>query len=348
MTNGPERPTAKSEFLKPFEDTYHRAPAPQAIFGYEAMSAVLSVLKKAGASANDRATVVQDFFAIKNRDSVLGTYSINANGDTSLAPFVFSRPVNGKLVPFKSVASAGVRLGRGEQGTVKRGGLALMLLAAVSVLAGCGAITTVPNRISGKTLTIYSSVPLHGASAVSGQAVLGGGEDRARPGPRTDRQVPDRAAVDGRLDRQARDRGIRGRRPSTPTRRWRTAPRSATSASINSGASAISIPLLNRTGIPQISPTSTAVGLTSDGIGAAPGEPEKYYPTGIRTYARVVPSDAIEARRAGAASAGSRAATRPSSSMTASSTATTPRRASRWRPGRRACAWQASRASTPG
>jgi branched-chain amino acid transport system substrate-binding protein len=63
----------------------------------------------------------------------------------------------------------------------------------------------------------------------------------------------------------------------------------------NSGASAISIPLLNRMGIPQISPTSTAVGLTSNAIGAAPGEPEKYYPTGIRTYARVVPSDAIEA-----------------------------------------------------
>ena len=99
--------TAKSEFLKPFEDAYHRVPSPQAIFGYEAMSAILSVLKKAGASATDRATVVQDFFAIKNRDSVLGTYSINANGDTSLAPFVFSRPVNGKLVPFQSVQVQG-------------------------------------------------------------------------------------------------------------------------------------------------------------------------------------------------------------------------------------------------
>jgi branched-chain amino acid transport system substrate-binding protein len=99
--------TAKSEFLKPFEDAYHRVPSPQAIFGYEAMSAVLSVLKKAGASATDRATVVQDFFAIKNRDSVLGTYSINANGDASLAPFVFSRPVNGKLVPFQSVQVQG-------------------------------------------------------------------------------------------------------------------------------------------------------------------------------------------------------------------------------------------------
>jgi branched-chain amino acid transport system substrate-binding protein len=99
--------TAKSQFLKPFEDAYHRVPSPRAIFGYEAMSAILSVLKKAGASATDRATVVQDFFAIKNRDSVLGTYSINANGDTSLAPFVFSRPVNGKLVPFQSVQVQG-------------------------------------------------------------------------------------------------------------------------------------------------------------------------------------------------------------------------------------------------
>jgi branched-chain amino acid transport system substrate-binding protein len=99
--------TAKSEFLKPFEDAYHRVPSPRAIFGYEAMSAVLSVLKKAGTSATDRAIVVQDFFAIKNRDSVLGTYSINAQGDTSLAPFVFSRPVNGKLVPFQSVQVQG-------------------------------------------------------------------------------------------------------------------------------------------------------------------------------------------------------------------------------------------------
>lgn len=99
--------TAKSEFLKPFEDAYHRVPSPQAIFGYEAMSAVISILKKAGTSAGDRATVVQDFFAIKNRDSVLGTYSINANGDTSLAPFVFSRVLNGKLVPFQSVQVQG-------------------------------------------------------------------------------------------------------------------------------------------------------------------------------------------------------------------------------------------------
>jgi branched-chain amino acid transport system substrate-binding protein len=63
----------------------------------------------------------------------------------------------------------------------------------------------------------------------------------------------------------------------------------------DSGATAISIPVLNRFGIPQVSPTSTAVGLTSAGTGAAPGEPDKYYPTGARTFARVAPSDAMQA-----------------------------------------------------
>ena len=40
---------------------------------------------------------------------------------------------------------------------------------------------------------------------------------------------------------------------------------------LNSGASAISIPPLNRAGIPQVSPTSTAVGLTSSALGSFPG-----------------------------------------------------------------------------
>jgi ABC-type branched-subunit amino acid transport system substrate-binding protein len=76
---------------------------PQAIFGYEAMSAMLAVLREAGSHANNRSTVVHDFLAIKNRPSALGTYSMNSNGDTSIAPFVFSRVRQGKLVPFAQV-----------------------------------------------------------------------------------------------------------------------------------------------------------------------------------------------------------------------------------------------------
>ena len=62
----------------------------------------------------------------------------------------------------------------------------------------------------------------------------------------------------------------------------------------NSGASAISIPILNEAGILQISPSNTAVGLTRS-EGADKGEPDKYYPSGKRTYGRVVPADHIQA-----------------------------------------------------
>ena len=90
-----------------FTAAYGHAPAVQAIFGYEAMAAVLSVLKEAGAAADNRTTVVKDFFAIKNRQSVLGTYSINSTGDTSIAPFVFTRLKGGQLVPVTFVSVQG-------------------------------------------------------------------------------------------------------------------------------------------------------------------------------------------------------------------------------------------------
>jgi branched-chain amino acid transport system substrate-binding protein len=62
----------------------------------------------------------------------------------------------------------------------------------------------------------------------------------------------------------------------------------------NSGASAVSIPILNDGAIPQISPANTAVGLTSNEPGSNPGEPDKYYPSGTRTYSRIVPKDTIQ------------------------------------------------------
>jgi branched-chain amino acid transport system substrate-binding protein len=63
----------------------------------------------------------------------------------------------------------------------------------------------------------------------------------------------------------------------------------------NSGASAISIPVLNQVGIAQISPANTYPGLTTSEPGTQKGEPQKYYPTGKRTYARIVPRDTIQA-----------------------------------------------------
>ncbi len=94
---------AKRQFLAPFEAAYGHTPQPGAIFGYEAMSALLAVLREAGSQANNRSTVVRDFFAIRNRSSVIGSYSMNPNGDTNIAPFVISRLQRGLLVPYKSV-----------------------------------------------------------------------------------------------------------------------------------------------------------------------------------------------------------------------------------------------------
>lgn len=103
-----ELPPAGQKFLADFAAAYHHPPASEAIFGYEAMSAVLAVLRQAGASASTHSTIVKDFFAIRNRPSVLGTYSIRS-GDTTLGPFVFSRiaPRSGTLTPFKFVQVPG-------------------------------------------------------------------------------------------------------------------------------------------------------------------------------------------------------------------------------------------------
>ncbi|HVW19023.1 MAG TPA: ABC transporter substrate-binding protein [Solirubrobacteraceae bacterium] len=63
----------------------------------------------------------------------------------------------------------------------------------------------------------------------------------------------------------------------------------------DSGASEVSAPILNRAGIVQVSPASTYVGLTRRAPGTRPGEPRAYFPTGTRTFLRIVPSDSVEA-----------------------------------------------------
>jgi branched-chain amino acid transport system substrate-binding protein len=105
---GPSDLTSQGQqFVSAFRSAYGHAPGPQAIFGYEAMAAVMAVLHGAGSSAANRSTVVHDFFKIRNRVSALGTYSINKNGDTSIGPFVINRVRSGQLVPYKAVQEQG-------------------------------------------------------------------------------------------------------------------------------------------------------------------------------------------------------------------------------------------------
>jgi len=174
----------------------------------------------------------------------------------------------------------------------------LTALAAVAALSfgGCGSSEDSQppgNRIVGRWLTIYVSVPRNGASAAAGQAVIDGAvlafdEVHARIGGyRLALELLDDSTGGGQWT------------ASAATLAAQTAAANPTTigyiGDFDSGASAISIPILNKVAIPQVSPTSSAVGLTSNGLGSSPGEPYAYYPTQLRTFVRVVPSDYVQA-----------------------------------------------------
>ena len=136
--------------------------------------------------------------------------------------------------------------------------------------------------------TVYSSLPLHGAARSQTEAVVRGAQLALK-----DSGVP--------LKYVSRDDSTRRAGAWTPEREAANARRAAQDASaiayigaFNSGASAVSIPILNEGGVPQISPSNTAIGLTRGGPGTIPGEPDKYYPSGTRTYFRIVPNDAVQ------------------------------------------------------
>jgi branched-chain amino acid transport system substrate-binding protein len=74
-------------------------------------------------------------------------------------------------------------------------------------------------------------------------------------------------------------------------------------ATYNSGAAAVSIPILNEADpgpMAMISPANTYPGLTKESADNAEGEPDRYYPTGKRNYMRVVPADDLQGPAAAA------------------------------------------------
>jgi branched-chain amino acid transport system substrate-binding protein len=91
-------PPAAQDFFKTFKAKYGREPYPYAIYGYEAMKVALLAIQNAGDKGNDRQAAIDAFFHIKNRDSVLGKYSIDENGDPTLTDYGANRVQNGKLV----------------------------------------------------------------------------------------------------------------------------------------------------------------------------------------------------------------------------------------------------------
>ena len=91
-------PPAAQEFFKTFKEKFGKDPEPYAIYGYEAMKVALLAIQNAGDKGNDKQAVIDAFFKIKNRDSVLGKYSIDSGGDTTLSDYGADKVVDGKLV----------------------------------------------------------------------------------------------------------------------------------------------------------------------------------------------------------------------------------------------------------
>jgi branched-chain amino acid transport system substrate-binding protein len=64
----------------------------------------------------------------------------------------------------------------------------------------------------------------------------------------------------------------------------------------NSGAAMVSLPVTNRAGLLQITPSASWPGLSETGWNA--GEPDIYYPLGKRNLARMMPPDTVQAQAA--------------------------------------------------
>jgi branched-chain amino acid transport system substrate-binding protein len=77
-------PPDGQRFVAEYRDRYGREPDRYAAYGYEAMALVLDSIERAEGGGDDRRAVVEAALETSDRASVLGTYSIDAAGDTTL------------------------------------------------------------------------------------------------------------------------------------------------------------------------------------------------------------------------------------------------------------------------
>ena len=174
-------------------------------------------------------------------------------------------------------------------------GLAVIAMAAAGCSSsGSSSTTSGGGSSGGGTVDFYSSLPMQGASSAQTIPLVNGiklalAQANGKAGQWTvNYQVlDDSTAAAGKWDpgQTAAD----ARKVASDSKAVYYM------GEFNSGASEVSVPILNEAGIPQVSPANTYVGLTTNLPGSAPGEPQKYYPSGNRTYLRIVPIDSIQA-----------------------------------------------------
>jgi len=176
-----------------------------------------------------------------------------------------------------------------------------LLAATVLVLAACGSSSSSSSGGSssggsssgGNAINIYSSLPLQGSAGGQSTAINNGAKlalktAGGKVGKYTIKFVPldDSTAAAGAADDTVTGQNAR-KAVQDPTAVGYI-------GEYNSGSSKVSLPILNKGGIAQVSPSNTNPGLTTNKPGSQPGEPDKFYPTGKRTYARVVPIDTVQ------------------------------------------------------
>jgi branched-chain amino acid transport system substrate-binding protein len=173
--------------------------------------------------------------------------------------------------------------------------LSLVALAAVFLgVVGCGGVSVSDvAEATGGELTVYSSLPLQGPLAGTSEQIVDGeqlalddADGRAGPFKIAYDSLDDASAASGEWNP-----GITASNAKIAAQDTSTI---AYLGDFDSGATAISLPLMNAAGILQISPSSPYVGLTSS-FDAGQDEPNRFYLTGKRTFVRLAPGDISQA-----------------------------------------------------
>ena len=96
-------PPAAARTLSAYRKQFGGEPGPYALYGYEAMSVVLAAIRSAGSRGNNRQVVIERFFQTRDRDSVLGRYSMQPNGEPTLTRYGVDRVQRGRAVFYRAL-----------------------------------------------------------------------------------------------------------------------------------------------------------------------------------------------------------------------------------------------------
>jgi branched-chain amino acid transport system substrate-binding protein len=171
--------------------------------------------------------------------------------------------------------------------------LAASGLALAIGSSGCGGAGVSSASNLGNQLTIYSSLPLQGPSGAGSAQIVDG--EKLALAEAQGHVGQFRISYDSMDDSNSKtgewDPGVTSSNAKTAAQDNSTI---AYLGDYNSAASALSLPLINEAGILQVSPASPYVGLTSS-RDAGQDEPDRFYPTGRRNFARLMPADPVQA-----------------------------------------------------